>query len=417
MSYPFYFDTDLWREMPIPRNNTGPETFQQSQRSAGGPAPQLLGAHERQQPLTAEQRAEIDRMIADAFDQSRVRQQLAVEEVQAFGFPPGIESPRIPDYSPCYVPASPMPEIYPRGDSPCYVPASPMPEIHPRGDSPCYVPASPMPEVPQRAYSPLISYTPAESPMLEFDDLPHPSTPEMLEIAARACSSRGEGSRQPNALHLQLSPQAHVNNICVEGWGSPRDHMEPEWQQPVQPWAYSPEPSDSEQLVSPSRDVSVQLDPEDLTADREFASTYRREAVGREHIVRHDFPYGILRYTIQTDPMDPETRFSGPLEELEAMVEGLDQAIAAYWSGPLRIRNKQLLLCHLERTDIDGPYNRHLWRQLGRFEHAYILRLEKEGKLSEWNKQTHVEEAVRQAKLRFGAKLVHRRGRYAERRR
>jgi hypothetical protein len=73
MPYSFYFDTDLWREMPISRNDTGPETFQQSQRSASGPAPQLLGAHERQQPLTAEQRAEIDRMIADAFDKSRVR--------------------------------------------------------------------------------------------------------------------------------------------------------------------------------------------------------------------------------------------------------------------------------------------------------------------------------------------------------
>jgi hypothetical protein len=56
----------------------------------------------------------------------------------------------------------------------------------------------------------------AESPMLEFGDLPRPSTPELLEIA-RARSSREEGSRQPNAMHLQLSPQAHVNNVCVEG--------------------------------------------------------------------------------------------------------------------------------------------------------------------------------------------------------
>jgi hypothetical protein len=176
--------------------------------------------------------------------------------------------------------------------------------------------------------------------------------------------------------------------------------MEPEWQQSVQPWAYSPEPSEPEQLVSPPRDVSVQLDPEDLTVDREYASTHRRAAVGREHTIHHDFPYGIPRLTIQTNPKDSETRFVSPLKGQEVMVQDLDQAIAAYWSGRLRIGNKQLLSCHLKRTDIEGPYNKHLCRQLGRFEHAYILR----------NKQTHVEEAFREAKLRFGTKLANRSG-------
>jgi hypothetical protein len=240
-----------------------------------------------------------------------------------------------------------------------------------------------MAEVPEPENSPFVSYAPEESPMLEFDDLPRPSTPEMLEIAARASPPRGEGSRQPNALNLQLSPDTRVNNISVEGWGEPSERaaFPPEWQQP---WAHSPEPTEAE-MPSPARDVGIQLEPEDLYVDRDFAAEHRKPEVRREHILRHDFPNGVLKYTIQTDPEDRETRDSGTPIELEKEVHGLEDAIAAYWTGPLRIRNRTLLENHLMRTGINAKYNKYLWRELGRFEHARILHLQRAGRLGEWH--------------------------------
>ncbi|KAI5450908.1 hypothetical protein NCC49_002648 [Naganishia albida] len=91
----------------------------------------------------------------------------------------------------------------------------------------------------------------------------------------------------------------------------------------------------------------------------------------------------------RSDPADRETRDSGTPEDLEKDYDGLDEALAAYWSGPLRIRNRKLLRNHLVRTGIHEKYNKYLWRELGRFEHARILALQRKGRLSDWHFNFH----------------------------
>jgi hypothetical protein len=138
-------------------------------------------------------------------------------------------------------------------------------------------------------------------------------------------------------------------------------------------------------MPSLARHVTVQLEPEDLYIDRNFAVEHRRPEVRREHILRHDFPNGVLKYIVQTDPEDKETRDSGTPIELEKEVDGLEGAIAAYWTVPLRIRNRRLSASHLLRTGINAKYKKYLLRELGQFEHARILHLRRAGRLGEWH--------------------------------
>lgn len=302
MPYPFTFDENLWREIPIADSPIGQQSLRQLLRprrqitispvEANFPGrPTSVGICEWLAPLSDGQRTAVVnelRAISEAYGRAPETQQNPALKPRYSQYDPS--ATRSPDYTPS-----------------------------PRSVS-TEVPS------PRRASGP--SYTPVDEPtMLDSDHLPVPRTPEMLEIIAQLTPLPVEAAQPHYPSNIQLPPKPYVNNISAQAWEEPAE-FPAIWHEP---WAHSPAPTNTEvPTPAPERDVEFELQPSDLYLDRDLAAAYRPPEVGREHILRHNFSNGVLKYTIQTDRHDRATRDSDTLENMVDRYAKFEDAVAAY---------------------------------------------------------------------------------------